>query len=64
LIEISIHTAIPGKVGRSKEPLNELDLLEQVCKKTAHLIIYQKPNYFKCTESTKLTPQRQLLLTH
>jgi small subunit ribosomal protein S3 len=37
LIEISIHTAIPGKiVGRSKEPLNELkDLLEQVCEKRA-----------------------------
>jgi ribosomal protein S3 len=47
LIEISIHTAIPGKiVGRSKEPLNELkDLLEQVCENSAHLIIYQKPNY-------------------
>jgi ribosomal protein S3 len=55
LIEISIHTAIPGKiVGRSKEPLNELkDLLEQVCENSAHLIIYQKPNYFKCTKSTK-----------
>jgi ribosomal protein S3 len=27
LIEISIHTAIPGKiVGRSKEPLNELKI--------------------------------------
>ena len=35
LIEISIHTAIPGKiVGRSKEPLNELkNLLEKVCDK-------------------------------
>jgi ribosomal protein S3 len=34
LIEISIHTAIPKIVGRSKEPLNELkDLLEQVCEK-------------------------------
>jgi ribosomal protein S3 len=38
LIEISIHTAIPGKiVGRSKEPLNELkDLLERL-RKTARI---------------------------
>jgi ribosomal protein S3 len=36
LIEISIHTAIPGKiVGRSKEPLKELKFIRTSLRKTA-----------------------------
>jgi hypothetical protein len=65
LIEISIHTAIPGKiVGRLKEPLNELkDLLEQVSRKTARFNnSYQKLNYLNVLESNRtLTPSASII---